>query len=163
MQYADRDYDFPRPRARSRTREVANQFAIGVNRGNPDFYKEKRFEIVDNVTKNIGKPHILVRWRLQLGSNDQNRSRCSIRSKPPSYVSTQAMELVQFRTCRTTILWSSSMNRFQGPTFNEATFDPSVFQLSHYPDAVRNGASGLHIDHTYSGLFVQDNWRATQN
>ena len=51
--------------------------------------------------------------------------------------------------------------RFQGPTFTEPTFDPSVFQLSHYPDAVRNGAIGT-LDHTYSGLFVQDNWRATQ-
>ena len=54
VQYADRDYDFPTESSQPHM-EVANQFAIGVNRGNPDFYKEKRFEIVDNVTKNIGK------------------------------------------------------------------------------------------------------------
>jgi hypothetical protein len=35
-----------------------------------------------------------------------------------------------------------------------------VFQLSHYPEAVRNAAQGT-LDHSYSGLFAQDNWRAT--
>src|SRR5262249_16198792 len=56
------------------------------------------------------------------------------------------------------VLFYERFDRSQG--FAEPTFDPSVFQLSHYPDAVRNAALGV-LDHTYSGLFVQDNWRAT--
>ena len=34
---------------------MSNVFTLGVNRGNPDFYREGRFEIVDNVTKVLGK------------------------------------------------------------------------------------------------------------
>jgi len=46
--------------------------------------------------------------------------------------------------------------RFQASSgFTEPTFDPSVFQLSHYPDAVRSAAQGT-LDHTYSGLYAQD-------
>src|SRR5213592_3851250 len=48
-QYARRSFDFPVVSTQPHL-EVANTFAIGVNRGNPDFYKEPRFEIVDNVT-----------------------------------------------------------------------------------------------------------------
>ena len=53
-QYAHRSFDFPTVSTQPHL-EVANTFAIGVNRGNPDFYKESRFEIVDNVTLSRGR------------------------------------------------------------------------------------------------------------
>src|SRR5882762_9151588 len=53
VQYAHRAYDFPTVSSVPHM-ELANQFAIGVNRGNPDFYNESRFELVDNLTKNLG-------------------------------------------------------------------------------------------------------------
>ncbi|MFY9556766.1 MAG: TonB-dependent receptor, partial [Blastocatellia bacterium] len=53
-QYAHRSFDFPTVSTQPHL-EVANTFAIGVNRGNPDFYKESRFELVDNVTFTRGR------------------------------------------------------------------------------------------------------------
>ena len=159
VQYADRDYDFPTESSQPHM-EVANQFAIGVNRGNPDFYKEKRFEIVDNVTKNIGKHTFSF-------GGDYNWVRTT-ESFPLFYPFEATFLCINpgEGACAISNLQDHDpvvlfYERFQGPTFNEPTFDPSVFQLSHYPDAVRNGAVGT-LDHTYSGLFVQDNWRATQ-
>lgn len=159
VQYADRDYDFPTESSQPHM-EVANQFAIGVNRGNPDFYKEKRFEIVDNVTKNIGKHTFTF-------GGDYNWVRTT-ESFPLFYPfeatflcinpGPGACAISNLQDHDPVVLF---YERFQAPTFTEPTFDPGVFQLSHYPDAVRNGALGT-LDHTYSGLFVQDNWRATQ-
>src|SRR5690349_22618373 len=40
-QFAHRSFDFPTASTQPHL-EVANTFAIGVNRGNPDFYKEDR-------------------------------------------------------------------------------------------------------------------------
>ncbi|PYX15630.1 MAG: hypothetical protein DMG87_18165, partial [Acidobacteria bacterium] len=54
IQYAHRNYDFATASSIPHM-EIANQFTIGVNRGNPDFYREGRFELVDNLTKNVGK------------------------------------------------------------------------------------------------------------
>src|ERR1700682_1090119 len=52
MQYAHRNFDFPVVSTQPHL-EVANTFAVGVNRGNPDIYHESRFELVDNVTHNV--------------------------------------------------------------------------------------------------------------
>jgi hypothetical protein len=52
MQYAHRTFDFPVVSTQPHL-EVANTFAVGVNRGNPDIYRESRFELVDNVTHNV--------------------------------------------------------------------------------------------------------------
>ena len=49
MQWAHRNFDFPVVSTQPHL-EVSNTFATGVNRGNPDIYKERRFEIVDNLT-----------------------------------------------------------------------------------------------------------------
>ena len=53
MQYAHRTFDFPVVSTQPHL-EVANTFAVGVNRGNPDIYRESRFEMVDNLTHNFG-------------------------------------------------------------------------------------------------------------
>jgi len=161
VQYAHRNYDFPTVSSIPHM-EVANQFTIGVNRGNPDFYKEGRFELVDSLTKNLGK-HTLsfggdYNWVrttesfplfypfettfLCIGPNPSN---------PACFSNLQDHDPVVF-----------FFERFKQPNFDETSFDPAVFQLKHYPDAVRNSALGT-LDHTYSGIYAQDNWRATQH
>src|ERR1700730_6608257 len=62
MQYAHRAFDFPVVSTQPHL-EVANTFAVGVNRGNPDIYRESRFEIVDNVT------HIISNHSISFGGN----------------------------------------------------------------------------------------------
>jgi Carboxypeptidase regulatory-like domain len=54
MQYGHRTFDFPTVTTQPHL-EVLNTFTAGVNRGNPDFYRESRTEIVDNVTSQHGK------------------------------------------------------------------------------------------------------------
>src|SRR5262249_40863915 len=53
-QYAHRTFDFPVVSTQPHL-EVANTFAVGVNRGNPDIYREQRFELVDNASHNMGR------------------------------------------------------------------------------------------------------------
>ncbi|MGH9861601.1 MAG: carboxypeptidase regulatory-like domain-containing protein, partial [Candidatus Acidiferrales bacterium] len=53
IQFAHRSFDFPTTSTQPHL-EVANTFTIGVNRGNPDFYREPRFEISDAVTHTRG-------------------------------------------------------------------------------------------------------------
>lgn len=163
VQYARRNYDFPTATSIPHM-EVANQFAIGVNRGNPDFYREARFELVDSLTKNLGK------HTLSFGG-DYNWVRTT-ESFPlfypfeTTFICINPDEGNPESICNISNLQDHDpvvlfYERFQKPDFTEPTFDPAVFQLKHYPDAVRNGAVGT-LDHTYSGVYGQDNWRATQ-
>ncbi len=158
VQYAHRSYDFPTATSIPHM-EVANQFAIGVNRGNPDFYKEGRLELVDSLTKNLGKHTFSF-------GGDYNWVRTT-ESFPLFYPFEATFLCINpgAGACAISNLQDHDpvvlfFERFQGPNFTEPTFDPAVFQLNHYPDAVRNAAVGT-LDHTYSGLYVQDNWRAT--
>jgi carboxypeptidase family protein len=163
LQYAHRSYDFPTVSSIPHM-EVANQFAIGVNRGNPDFYRESRFELVDSVTKNLGK------HTLNFGG-DYNWVRTT-ESFPLFYPFEATFVCINpdpgnpGSVCNISNLQDHDpvvifFERFQKPDFKEDHFDPAVFQLNHYPDSVRNGAVGT-LDHTYSGVYGQDNWRATQ-
>ncbi len=164
MQYARRSFDFPTVTAQPHM-EVANQFAIGVNRGNPDFYNESRFEVVDNATKIAG------RHTLSFGG-DFNFVRTTesfplfypfeatfvcIAPDPTNPNSPCNGSNLQDHT--PVVLW---MERFQAPNFTEPSFDPAVFRSAGYPSNIRNQAKGT-LNHTYNGLFVQDKWRATQN
>src|SRR5690349_5089667 len=54
MQYGHRTFDFPTVTTQPHL-EVLNTFTAGVNRGNPDFYQESRFEMVDNVTRSFDR------------------------------------------------------------------------------------------------------------
>jgi Carboxypeptidase regulatory-like domain len=164
VQYAHRNYDFPTVSSIPHM-EVANQFAIGVNRGNPDFYRETRFELVDNLTKNMGKHTFSI-------GGDYNWVRTT-ESFPLFYPFEATFLCINpdpanpGSICNVSNLQDHDpvvlfFERFQAPNFTEPTFDPAVFQLKHYPDAVRNGAVGT-LDHTYSGVYAQDNWRPTQN
>src|SRR5437870_12946130 len=115
--------------------EVANQFAIGVNRGNPDSYKESRFELVDHLTKNVGK------HTLSFGG-DYNWVRTT--ESFPLFYPFEAIFLCVAPDASNPLCGMSNLmehdpvliefERFQAPSFTEPTFDPAVFQLSHYPD-----------------------------
>jgi len=160
VQYAHRNYDFPTASSQPHM-EVANQFAIGVNRGNPDFYREGRFELVDNLTKNVGK-HTLSFG----GDYNWVRTTESFPLFYPFEATFLCIAPIPNTACAISNLQDHDpvvlfYERFQASSgFKEPTFDPAVFQLTHYPDTVRNTAQGT-LDHTYSGLFAQDNWRAT--
>jgi hypothetical protein len=161
VQWAHRNYDFPTASSQPHM-EVANEFAIGVNRGNPDFYREGRFELVDDLTKNFGKHTFSF-------GGDYNWVRTT--ESFPLFYPFEATFLCIAPDPRNPACFSNLQDhdpvvfffeRFKAPKFDEPSFDPAVFQLSHYPDSVRNGALGT-LDHTYSGLYAQDNWRATEH
>jgi hypothetical protein len=162
IQYAHRNYDFSTASSIPHM-EVANQFTIGVNRGNPDFYREGRFEFVDNLTKNVGKHTFSF-------GGDYNWVRTT-ESFPLFYPFEATFLCINpdlanpSSICNVSNLMQHDpvvifFERFQAPAFNESSFNPAVFQGNGYPSTVRNAAQGT-LDHTYSGLFAQDNWRVT--
>ena len=76
MQYADREFRFSGG-FDAAALEVSNVFAVGVNRGNPDIYRENRFEMVDNVTKTGTRIHSASAL-ISIASELTSRSRSSI-------------------------------------------------------------------------------------
>jgi hypothetical protein len=163
MQYAKRSFDFPTVTAEPHM-EVANQFAIGVNRGNPDFYNEGRFELVDNVSKTTGRHtisfggdfnHVNTTESFPLFYPFEATFVCIAPDPTNPSSPCNSSNLLQHTPV---VLW---MERFQAPNFNESFFNPSVFQMNGYPQAIRNQASGT-LGHTYDGFYVQDRFSATQ-
>src|SRR5579872_3201198 len=71
VQFARRSFDFPVVSTQPHL-EVANTFAVGVNRGNPDFYREQRFEIVDDVTHSMGNHTISFGGNFDRVSTDES-------------------------------------------------------------------------------------------
>jgi hypothetical protein len=166
-QFARRNFDF-RTATTQPHLEVSNTFTVGVNRGNPDFYVEKRGEFVDNVSVNLGKntlsfggdTNYVVTTEsfplfypfeadfANLGAflgNDGQVSGCSTAPACPH-------PFVIF------------FERFQAPTFTEPTLAnfKQVYAGGAIPSNIRNQAEGS-LNHTYNGLFAQDKWRATKN
>jgi hypothetical protein len=158
VQYARRSFDFPTVATQPHL-EVSNTFSTGVNRGNPDFYRESRFELVDNVT------YSRERHTLSFGG-DYNWVR-TYESFPlfypfegdfasldaflgqGAYAATGPAPFVIF------------FERFDAASnFQEPAIDPAVYRGSSFSSAIRNQASGT-LDHTYDGLYLQDKWRAT--
>jgi hypothetical protein len=160
VQYARRSFDFPTVTTQPHL-EVSNTFSTGVNRGNPDFYRESRFELVDNVT------YSRERHTLSFGG-DYNWVR-TYESFPlfypfegdfasldaflgqGAYAATGPAPFVIF------------FERFDAASnFQEPTIDPAVYRGSSFSSAIRNQASGT-LDHTYDGLYLQDKWRASNS
>ncbi len=148
-QYARRSFDFPVVSTQPHL-EVANTFAIGVNRGNPDFYKEPRFEIVDNVT------HVRGRHTWTFGGNF-NWVRTT-ESFPLFYPFEATFASLNDLINGTPFV--IFFQRFQAPTFMEPTINRSVYLGGAISEAVRNQAKGV-LTHTYDGLFIQDKARIT--
>jgi hypothetical protein len=162
LQYAHRFFNFPTVSTQPHL-EVSNTFTVGVNRGNPDYYEEGRFEIVDNVTKTFGK------HTLSFGGNFNHVN--TTESFPLFYPfeadfsSLGAFLGTDFAAQNITggrpypfVIFFERFDTASG--FNETTFDTSVYQGGAINSSVRNQARG-EIGHTYEGLFIQDKWRMT--
>ncbi|HWG88283.1 MAG TPA: carboxypeptidase regulatory-like domain-containing protein, partial [Candidatus Acidoferrales bacterium] len=155
FQYGHRTFDFPTVTTQPHL-EVLNTFTAGVNRGNPDFYQESRSEMVDNVTWLHGKntisfggdfSHVNTLESFPLFYPFEADFGCLFASQCPFSLEAGAPSVLFFE-------------RFQGPTFTEPTFDPSVLQGQRIPSAIRNQAEG-EIGHNYGGLYIQHAWRPT--
>jgi carboxypeptidase family protein len=173
LQFARRSFDFPTVSTQPHL-ELSNTFTTGVNRGNPDFYRESRFELVDNFTITHNKHTITFggNWnRLNttesfplfypfeadfpnlgayLGNDGVNGPQCvSAAGDPggPGPAGCQHPNVIFFE-------------RFQPPDFNEPSLDTAVYNGGRIASDIRNAAQGK-LSHTYNGLFIQDKWRVT--
>jgi len=176
MQYARRSFDFPTVSTQPHL-ELSNTFTAGVNRGNPDFYRESRFEIVDDMTRTFDRHTLSFGGNFNFVSTTESfplfypfeadfpslgaflgndgaaggiSANCvSAPGDPggPGPAGCQHPNVIFFE-------------RFQPPNFNEPSLDTSVYSGTRFTSAIRNAAEG-QMNHTYNGLFVQDKWRAT--
>jgi hypothetical protein len=175
VQFARRSFDFPTVSTQPHL-ELSNTFTTGVNRGNPDFYRESRFELVDNLsftrdrhTISLGGNFNYVRTTESfplfypfeadfpnlgafLGNDGVNGAQCvSAANDPggPGPAGCQHPNVIFFE-------------RFKAPNFNEQTIGEgtAVYKGGRISPAIRNQAEGT-LSHTYDGLFIQDKWRAT--
>src|SRR6201993_1529464 len=170
MQYAHRNFDFPVVSTQPHL-EVSNTFAVGVNRGNPDIYRESRFEIIDNVTHNFG--HHTVSF----GGNFDRVS--TYESFPlfypfeadfanlPAFLGTDGAAAgspgcVGARCPDPFVVFFERFDATTTPPFNDTTVTggTAVYQGGAISQDVRRQASAS-LTHTYSGLFIEDKWRAT--
>jgi len=166
-QFARRNFDFKTATTQPHL-EVANTFTVGVNRGNPDFYIEKRGEIVDNVSVKLGKNTVSF-------GGDFNYV-VTTESFPLFYpFEGDFSSLGSFlgtdgavKGCATAPACPDPFviffERFQAPNFSETTLPnfAQVYRGGAIPSNIRNQAKGS-LNHTYNGFFAQDKWRATNN
>jgi hypothetical protein len=173
VQFARRSFDFPTVTTQPHL-ELSNTFTAGVNRGNPDFYRESRFELVDNVTRSINRNTIQFGGNFNhvqttesfplfypfeadfpnlgafLGNDGVNGAQCVAAANDPGGpgpAGCQHPNVIFFE-------------RFQAPNFGEKSLNTSVYAGTRFTPAIRNAAEGT-LDHTYNGLYIQDRWRAT--
>jgi hypothetical protein len=169
MQYAHRTFDFPVVSTQPHL-EVANTFAVGVNRGNPDIYRESRFELVDNVTHNVSNHTI------SFGGNFDRVG--TYESFPlfypfeadfadlPAFLGTDGAAGCPSGTpCPDPfVIFFQRFSTTTTPLFGETSLagGPGVYQGGPISQAIRN-QSAATLDHTYTGFYIQDKWRASQN
>ncbi len=168
MQYAHRTFDFPVVSTQPHL-EVANTFAVGVNRGNPDIYRESRFELVENVT------HSLSKHTINFGGNF---SRVGTYESFPLFYPFEAdfADLPAFlgtdgaAGCPANVscpdpfvIFFERFNTGTNPPFNETALPggTAIYQGGPIPQNIRQQASAT-LDHTYDGFYIQDKWRASQ-
>ena len=160
-QFARRSFDFPTVSTQPHL-EVANTFTVGVNRGNPDFYRESRFELVDSVTLNRDKHTLSFGGNFNHVNTTESfplfypfeadfANLAAFLGTPAFKASTGAIGPAPF------VIF---FERFQAPNFTEQSFNTSVYQGGAISSAIRNEALG-ELSHTYNGLYLQDKWRAT--
>ena len=155
FQYAHRFFDFPTTSTQPHL-EVSNVFTVGVNRGNPDFYEEGRYEFVDDVTKTVGNHTI------QFGGDYNHVD--TIESFPLFYpFEADFASLGAFLGTDIPGIGPHPFviffERFDAASnFTEPSIDPAVYQGGAISSAIRNQARG-DLAHTYEGLYLQDKWR----
>jgi Carboxypeptidase regulatory-like domain len=166
-QFARRNFDFKTATTQPHL-EVSNTFTVGVNRGNPDFYIEKRGEIVDNVTVNLPKNTVTF-------GGDTNYV-VTTESFPLFYpFEADFANLGSFLGTDHAVAGCATapacpdpfvifFERFQAPNFTEPTLAnfKQIYAGGAIPTNIRNEAEGT-LNHTYNGLFIQDKWRASNN
>jgi len=169
MQYAHRNFDFPVVSTQPHL-EVANTFAVGVNRGNPDIYTESRFELVDNMTHNVSNHTI---------SFGGNFDRVSTYESFPLFYPFEAdfSNLPAFlgtdgaAGCRAGVscpdpfvIFFERFSTTTNPLFNDTSVAGgiAVYQGGAISQAIRNQAAAT-LDHDYTGFYLQDKWRASHN
>lgn len=158
LQYAHRFFDFPGVSTQPHL-EVSNVFTLGANRGNPEFYEEGRFEIVDNVTKMIGRHTISFGGDFnRVGTTESFPLFYPFEADFANLGSFLGKDFVG--APHPFVIFFERFDKASG--FNETTLDPSVYQGASVSAAIRNQAKGT-LDHTYEGLYLQDKWRATNN
>ncbi|HKT46284.1 MAG TPA: carboxypeptidase regulatory-like domain-containing protein, partial [Candidatus Acidoferrales bacterium] len=173
LQFARRSFDFPTVSTQPHL-ELSNVFTVGVNRGNPDFYRESRFELVDNYT---------ITHNAHTISFGGDFNRVNTTESFPLFYPFEAdfpslsaflginggVNAIDGSTCPTSGTVGPAgcqqpnvifFERFQAPGFNEPSIDPAVFQGGRISQNIRNSALG-QLAHTYDGLFLQDKWRIT--
>lgn len=166
-QFARRFFDFVTVSTQPHL-EVANTFTVGVNRGNPDFYAESRFEIVDNVTKIAGR-HTLgfggnFNWvrtteSFPLFYPFEATFGCLLSTQCGNSFEAGAPFVIFFqRNDPTQQISGNPLSVFTEPTLIPG--GTAVYQGSRIPTQIRDLAKG-ELDHTYNGFFAQDKWRAT--
>jgi len=169
MQYAHRNFDFPVVSTQPHL-EVANTFAVGVNRGNPDIYHESRFELVDNMT------HNLANHTISFGGNFDRVS--TYESFPlfypfeadfsnlPAFLGTDgAAGCPAGVSCPDPfVIFFERFDKTTTPLFNDTSVAGglAVYQGGAISQAIRNQAAAT-LDHDYTGFYLQDKWRASQN
>jgi hypothetical protein len=169
MQYAHRNFDFPVVSTQPHL-EVANTFAVGVNRGNPDIYHESRFELVDNMTHNVSNHAI------GFGGNFDRVG--TYESFPlfypfeadfanlPAFLGTDgAVGCPEGTSCPDPfVIFFERFSTATDPLFTEGSLagGTAVYQGDAISQAIRQQASAT-LDHTYTGFYLQDKWRASQN
>ena len=169
MQYAHRTFDFPVVSTQPHL-EVANTFATGVNRGNPDIYKEERYEIVDNATHNVGRHTVTFG-----GNYDWVRTYESFPlfypfeadfSNLPAYLGTDgAAGCPAGIACPDPfVIFFERFSTTTTPLFSEGSLagGPAIYQGGPIPQNIRQQAAAT-LDHTYDGFYVQDKWLIAPN
>ncbi len=164
-QFARRNFDFKVTHTQPHL-EVANTFATGVNRGNPDLYIEKRGEIVDYVTINLGKNTLSFGGNFNYVVTDESFPLFfPFEADFPSLGALLGTDgvvsgCVTAPACPHPFL--VEFERFQAPNFTESTLTnfAQLYAGGAIPTAIRNQARGA-LNHTYNGLYAQDKWRAT--
>ncbi len=168
MQYAHRNFDFPVVSTQPHL-EVANTFAVGVNRGNPDIYTESRFELVDNMTHNVSNHTI---------SFGGNFDRVGTYESFPLFYPFEAdfADLAAFlgtdgaAGCPTGVpcpdpfvIFFQRFSTTTTPLFAETSVAGGigVYQGGPISQAIRQQSSAT-LDHDYTGFYLQDKWRASQ-
>ena len=170
MQYAHRTFDFPVVSTQPHL-EVANTFAVGVNRGNPDIYHESRFELVDNMTHNVSNHSIGFGGNFdRVGTYESFPLFYPFEadfSNLPAFLGTDGAACAPppGPPCPDPfVIFFERFSTTTTPLFDETSLAGgiAVYHGGPISQAIRNQASET-LDHTYNGFYIQDKWRASTN
>jgi outer membrane receptor protein involved in Fe transport len=175
MQFARRSFNFPSVSSQPHL-ELLNVFTTGVNRGNPEFYRESRYELVDNLTRTLGKHTVTLGGNYNWVRTQESfplfypfEAHFSTFASflgtdggagTPACAAVVGTETVVPGCQDPGVIFFQRFDATTTPPFTEPSINPTAFSGTSIPAAVRNQAQGT-LDHSYDGLFIQDKWRAT--